>query len=225
MTQAAIAAAVHRSQPAIANTIRLLKLPKTVQDLVQAGKLTPSHGVALLLYESVPQLVEIIASAALEQRWTAHDLEDKQGLLNRWQISTRLQHARGLDLVPIREKSEWGPHPFVRELCRGACPFGAGLGGSYRKLPDGEYCLHPKHYQELAAAVKEAAQKAAAKERDRLKAAAVKSAAIVVAEASPQPDKLLVPRHARDTRVEFDPLTGYGRDGTRGTIVDIRGDD
>jgi ParB family transcriptional regulator, chromosome partitioning protein len=54
MTQAAIAAAVHRSQPAIANTIRLLKLPKAVQDLVQAGKLTPSHGVALLRYESVP---------------------------------------------------------------------------------------------------------------------------------------------------------------------------
>jgi hypothetical protein len=73
--------------------------------------------------------------------------------------------------------------------------------------------------------VKEAAQKAAAKERDRLKAAAVKSAAIVVPEAPPQPDKPQVPRHARDTRVEFDPLTGYGHDGARGTIVDIRGDD
>ncbi len=170
MTQQAIAETVHRSQPAIANTIRLLKLPKTVQDLVQAGKLTPSHGVALLRYEGVPQLVEVIASAAIEQRWTAHELEEKHGVLNRWQISTRIQHTRGLDLIPLRDKSEWGPHPFVQELCRRACPFGAGPEGAYRKLPDGEYCLRPKHYQELTAAVKEAAQKAAAKERDRLKA-------------------------------------------------------
>jgi len=210
MTQQAIAEAVHRSQPAIANTIRLLKLPRTVQHLVQAGKLTPSHGVALLRYESVPQLVEVIASAAIEQRWTAHDLEDKHGLLNRWQISTRVQQTRGLDLVPIRDKGEWGPHPFVRELCRGACPFGAGPGGSYRKLPDGEYCLRPKQYQELAAAVKEATQKAAAKERDRLKATAVKSAAVAI-EGPRQAGNPQVPRHARDTRVEFDPLSCHCR--------------
>jgi len=225
MTQQAIAAAVHRSQPAIANAIRLLRLPQKVLEWIQVGQLSPSHGVALLRYESVPQLVELIAAAAIEKRWTSHELEDKHGLLNRWEISTRIQHARGLDLVPIRDKSEWGPHPFVRELCRGACPFGTGPEGSYRKLPDGEYCLRPKHYQELAAAVKEAAQKAAAKERDRLKATAVKSAAVAFPEGPLQAGKPQVARLARDTSVEFDPLTGYGRDGARGTIVDICGDD
>ena len=70
-----------------------------------------------------------------------------------------------------------------------------------------------------------AAQKAAAKERDRLKATAVKSAAVAISEAPLQAANPPVPRHARDTRVELDPLTGYGRDGARGTIVDIRGDD
>jgi len=31
-------------------------------------------------------------------------------------------------------------------------------------------------------------------------------------------------RLVRGTRVEFDPLTGYGRSGARGTIVDVTGD-
>lgn len=56
MTQTAIAAAVHRSQPAIANAIRLLRLPQKVLEWIQAGQLSPSHGVALLRYETVPQI-------------------------------------------------------------------------------------------------------------------------------------------------------------------------
>jgi hypothetical protein len=52
MTQQ-VAEAVNRSHPATANTNRLLKLPRTVQDLVEAGKLTPSLSVALLRYESM----------------------------------------------------------------------------------------------------------------------------------------------------------------------------
>lgn len=54
LTQEEVAARVGRSRPAIANTLRLLSLPKTIQDMVQEGALSEGHGRALVgLDESV----------------------------------------------------------------------------------------------------------------------------------------------------------------------------
>jgi ParB/RepB/Spo0J family partition protein len=54
MKQADIAAAVKRSQPVIANAIRLLELPEPVQQMVRDGRLSKAHGLALLKYADKP---------------------------------------------------------------------------------------------------------------------------------------------------------------------------
>lgn len=48
LTQSELGKLFGRSQPAIANALRLLELPEAVQTLLATGKLTPGHGLELL---------------------------------------------------------------------------------------------------------------------------------------------------------------------------------
>ncbi|MDA8186877.1 MAG: ParB/RepB/Spo0J family partition protein [Dehalococcoidales bacterium] len=75
LKQAQIAAAVNRSQPVIANRMRLLKLPQDVQERVRKGELSAAHGIALAKYSDFPKLASKIAELAVENDYTAHQLE------------------------------------------------------------------------------------------------------------------------------------------------------
>ena len=56
LTQEKLAAALGKSRPAIANTLRLLNLPESIQDLVRKGELSPGHARAILaLTDAVQQ--------------------------------------------------------------------------------------------------------------------------------------------------------------------------
>lgn len=48
LTQDAVARRVGRSQPSVANTLRLLSLPPQIQSSIEAGRITEGHGRALL---------------------------------------------------------------------------------------------------------------------------------------------------------------------------------
>lgn len=48
MTQEEVAKRMGKSRPAIANTLRLLALPKEVREFVEAGQITPGHARAIL---------------------------------------------------------------------------------------------------------------------------------------------------------------------------------
>lgn len=52
MTQDAIADSVGKSRPAVANALRLLHLPDSVQELVRAGQLSAGHARAVLVLKS-----------------------------------------------------------------------------------------------------------------------------------------------------------------------------
>lgn len=75
LTQAEIAAAINRSQPVIANRMRLLELPEDVQERVRRGELSPAHGIALCRYKAWPALCERIAELAAANGWPAKRLE------------------------------------------------------------------------------------------------------------------------------------------------------
>lgn len=75
MTQADIAAAVNRSQPAIANAMRLLELPDAVQEHIRQKHLSSAHGRALLKFAPWPQLCIAIAGLAIEEGVTSKRLE------------------------------------------------------------------------------------------------------------------------------------------------------
>ena len=69
-SQEELAQQVGKSRVHIANTLRLLKLPAAVQDLLQQGKLTAGHGRALLAATDPETLAERVVALGLSVRQT-----------------------------------------------------------------------------------------------------------------------------------------------------------
>ncbi|MCL6648250.1 MAG: ParB/RepB/Spo0J family partition protein [Chloroflexi bacterium] len=74
LTQEQIAEQVARSRPAVANALRLLRLPPAVKALLARGLLSAGHARALLAVEDEVQLVALAQRAATEG-WTVRRLE------------------------------------------------------------------------------------------------------------------------------------------------------
>jgi ParB family chromosome partitioning protein len=74
-TQEDIALAVGKSRAAVANTLRLLKLPGPVRRLLREAKLTPGHARALLPVADRGWATKI-ARMVVEGRWSVRRLED-----------------------------------------------------------------------------------------------------------------------------------------------------
>jgi len=72
--QAEVARLVGRSRPAIANLLRLLRLPADVRALVHEGKLTEGHARALLTLDD-PAAASRLAREAVEQGLSVRDVE------------------------------------------------------------------------------------------------------------------------------------------------------
>lgn len=59
LTQEQVASAVDKSRPAVANALRLLKLPETTAKLVESGKLSAGHARALLPIEDEENMAAV----------------------------------------------------------------------------------------------------------------------------------------------------------------------
>ncbi len=59
ITQDEAAAKVGKSRPAVANALRLLKLPEEIQKLVEEKQLSPGHARALLSFEDEKKMLEL----------------------------------------------------------------------------------------------------------------------------------------------------------------------
>ncbi len=59
ITQDEAAQKVGKSRPAVANALRLLKLPDEIQTMVENKQLSPGHARALLAFESEAQMLEV----------------------------------------------------------------------------------------------------------------------------------------------------------------------
>lgn len=139
LTQAAIAAAVNRSQPAVANAMRLLDLPEEVLRRIRAGELTVSHGIALAKWKEWPAIAIALAEYAVDEHLTAKRVEGFD--TGSWVLSRagaiRWHHQANFN---------W------REVCP-ACPFGA-----FRGDIAGLHCLKPDHFDQLQAEAEAATQ-------------------------------------------------------------------
>lgn len=71
MKQKEIGELLHKSQPVIANALRMLELPAAVQELLKAGKLSEAHGVALAKYSKWAKACEHLAQTAVEMDLSA----------------------------------------------------------------------------------------------------------------------------------------------------------
>ena len=74
MTQEEVAKTVGRSRPAVANALRLLNLPKAVQEFLEKGKLTAGHAKALAAIKDETLLLELARRAA-DGKITVRDIE------------------------------------------------------------------------------------------------------------------------------------------------------
>ncbi len=74
LTQEEAAEQVGKSRPAIANALRLLKLPDSVLEMVSQGTLSAGHARALLAFEDDKELVEV-AKLIIEKGLTVRDVE------------------------------------------------------------------------------------------------------------------------------------------------------
>lgn len=74
LTQDEAAERVGKSRPAVANALRLLKLPDSVIALVADGKLSPGHARALLGFKDEQDIIET-ADLIIEKGLTVRDVE------------------------------------------------------------------------------------------------------------------------------------------------------
>jgi ParB family chromosome partitioning protein len=75
MTQEQVASRVGKSRPTIANTLRLLQLPKEVQELVESGELSAGHARALVGLEDEAYATHL-AQRAVDDGWSVRQIED-----------------------------------------------------------------------------------------------------------------------------------------------------
>jgi len=73
-TQERIASEVGKSRAAVANILRLRRLPESIQKLVATGSLSEGHGRALLA--APPSAQDTLATRAAESGWTVRQLEE-----------------------------------------------------------------------------------------------------------------------------------------------------
>ena len=69
-----VAKRVGRSRDSIRQSLKLLHLPKPVQELIAEGKLTPTHGQVMRKFARFPELCEAIANTCVEYEVPAASL-------------------------------------------------------------------------------------------------------------------------------------------------------
>ena len=73
-TQEEIAASVGKSRPAIANSLRLLRLPEDVREMTKNGDISAGHARALLAFDSTA-LMQEVAEQIVSRKLTVRDVE------------------------------------------------------------------------------------------------------------------------------------------------------
>ena len=73
-TQEEIAVSVGKSRPAIANSLRLLKLPQEVRDMTRNGQISAGHARALLAFDNEAMIFEA-ANNIIKNNLTVRDVE------------------------------------------------------------------------------------------------------------------------------------------------------
>ncbi len=74
LTQEEISKSVGKSRPYVANSLRLLKLPEPIREMVADGRLSSGHGRAIAGIKGDTEQL-IAAKKCIESKWTVRDIE------------------------------------------------------------------------------------------------------------------------------------------------------
>jgi ParB/RepB/Spo0J family partition protein len=151
MKQREIAESVKRSQPAVANAMRLLDLPESVQAKITAGDLSASHGIALASLKANSHVQEALAELAVKAKWPTKKLEGYFADLYSYNVPGSLnQHV-----YELRGGSGWN----WKAECQGQCPYDAFRATQWDHIA---WCLRPGCYEDKRKAAQQAEEAAAA---------------------------------------------------------------
>jgi len=95
LTQEELARYVGKTRPYIANTLRILKLPEEVKDLVASGKISPAHARTLVGIED-EKLLEKLVDRIMLEGLTVRELEFIKGSLSK----SRKKRSAGINKPP-----------------------------------------------------------------------------------------------------------------------------
>ncbi len=76
LTQQEVSTRIGASRPAIANALRLLKLPESVRALIISGELSAGHGRAFAVLDD-EKLISLLAEECVKNDWSVRQAENK----------------------------------------------------------------------------------------------------------------------------------------------------
>lgn len=171
VSQREIASRIGCSQPSIANALKLLELPADVQELIGAGVLTASHGLALARFSAWPAVQSALAAYVVRARGEGRHVRASWFEGTTWEV---------LRLVADDHRSEGAQNapavyipgnPNVREgimaVCRD-CPYSALMPGD--ETWQRPICTRPEHLWHLIAEEEAKREALAAEARAKLEA-------------------------------------------------------
>ena len=92
-TQEDVAVSVGKSRSAIANSLRLLKLPQEVRDMTREGKLSAGHARALLAFDNEAMIYEV-ADNIIKNNLTVRNVERLAKMAEKTSTTTRTSRRR-----------------------------------------------------------------------------------------------------------------------------------
>ncbi len=92
-TQEEVATSVGKSRPAIANSLRLLKLPLEIRDMTRNGKISAGHARALLAFDNEAIMLEV-SQNIVNNNLTVRDVERLAKTSTRSPRNTSSRHRR-----------------------------------------------------------------------------------------------------------------------------------
>lgn len=126
MTQEQVAKAVGKSRPAIANSLRLLGLPKDVQKMVDSGSLSAGHAKALAGISDNSVMI-VTAEECVRNGWSVRQLEKEAREANE-----RIDGSKRID----RSHSVRKQRPFLKEF-EASVKDHSSVSASAKSTPDG----------------------------------------------------------------------------------------
>ena len=154
MTQAELAQRIGKSQPWVANRLRLLRLPESVLKQVESGELSPGHAQILLKYERAPKTVETAAKRIIERKTPVSHAES---VIAESYSKKEVRTLQGYQAGP-------GGSPIFN--LQGCADCSSAVNGLY----SARLCLNPKCWEEKTAAAKLAAEQRATEIAEQAKA-------------------------------------------------------
>lgn len=105
LTQGEIGIRIGKSRTAIANTLRLLKLPQSIQDQLAKGQITSGHARAILILED-PEKMEAFANEIIEKEMSVREAENCIKKMQTEGLAKPLQNKKAENHIYVIEIEE-----------------------------------------------------------------------------------------------------------------------